>query len=312
MILKQGNLKKQQLEVRGEKSELHPRNKHRGDYPLDAFIVVCPELEKHLILTPDGRKSIRFADPQAVKLLNKALLHFFYKVEWWELMPGALCPPIPGRADYIHYLADLLAKSNSGVIPTGPQVRCLDIGVGANCVYPLVGQAEYGWTFVGSDIDPKSVDWAKHIVSANSHLTSDIEIRLQSNPKNIFKGLIQPTDRFDLTLCNPPFYMSEEEARQTSQRKVSNLKLKGNPALRNFGGQHNELWCEGGEGWFVAETIRQSVEFASQCKWFTTLVSKGSNLKMIEEKLQKAGVAAYQMILMGQGQKISRIVAWRF
>jgi 23S rRNA (adenine1618-N6)-methyltransferase len=32
-------------------------------------------------------------------------------------------------------------------------VRVLDIGVGANCVYPLIGHAEYGWRFLGVDID---------------------------------------------------------------------------------------------------------------------------------------------------------------
>jgi 23S rRNA (adenine1618-N6)-methyltransferase len=51
-----------------------------------------------------------------------------------------LCPPIPAVADYLHYLADLLADGSGGV-PRGIKVRALDVGVGANCIYPLLGHA---------------------------------------------------------------------------------------------------------------------------------------------------------------------------
>jgi 23S rRNA (adenine1618-N6)-methyltransferase len=43
-------------------------------------------------------------------------------------------PSIPGRADYIHYIADLLAESNNGIIPRSWD-QGLDIGIGANCIY---------------------------------------------------------------------------------------------------------------------------------------------------------------------------------
>ncbi|MCP5854081.1 RlmF-related methyltransferase, partial [Klebsiella pneumoniae] len=79
-----------------------------------------------------------------------------------------LCPPIPGRADYIHVAADLLAEDNAGEVPKGAQVRALDIGVGVNCIYPLLGHSDYRWRFLGSDIDPVALASAKAIVQANN------------------------------------------------------------------------------------------------------------------------------------------------
>ena len=76
---------------------------------------------------------------------------------------GYLCPPIPGRVDYIHYLADLLAESNNQEIPRGSGIKALDIGTGASLVYPLTGNSEYGWTFTGVDIDTGAV-FVKQVV----------------------------------------------------------------------------------------------------------------------------------------------------
>jgi 23S rRNA A1618 N6-methylase RlmF len=52
----------------------------------------------------------------------------------------------PGRLDYIHYIADLLQKQQR-YHPKGHTVQGLDIGIGANCIYPIIGNAEYGWSF---------------------------------------------------------------------------------------------------------------------------------------------------------------------
>ena len=164
--------------------------------------------------------------------------------------------------DYLHWAADLLAES-AGQVPTGKGVRVLDIGVGANCIYPLLGCREYGWRFVGSDIDPVSVKAATLLTKSNG-LGNQIECRLQGNANHVFRGIIGPKERFALTLCNPPFHASLEEASKGSERKLRNLgkEVTGTPVL-NFGGQKAELWCEGGEAAFLANMIAQSKEFAS-------------------------------------------------
>ena len=109
-------MRQQKREPPAEKSKLHPRTKHRGRYDFTKLIVGCPELAEFVKPNNYGDESVDFSDPQAVKTLNKALLKFFYDVSFWEIPSNYLCPPIPGRADYIHYVADLLATGNGGEI----------------------------------------------------------------------------------------------------------------------------------------------------------------------------------------------------
>jgi len=296
-----------------EKIELHPRNKHRERYNFNQLIASCPELAPFVSLNPYGDESIDFFNPEAVKILNKALLTHFYKIENWDIPQSYLCPPIPGRADYIHYIADLLGNSNNEEIPKGININCLDIGVGANCVYPIIGSSEYGWSFVGSDIDPVAIASAKTITYSNTSLKEKIKLRLQPNRNEIFKGIILEGEKFDMTLCNPPFHASFAESQMVASRKLSNLKQKKitNPTL-NFGGQNNELWCEGGEEKFVSEIIFQSTQFETSCLWFSSLVSKESNLRGIYNALKSVDASEVKTIPMGQGNKKSRIVAWTF
>lgn len=298
------------------KSGLHPRNRHQAPYDFDALCQRTPELLPFLFVNEHGTRTLDFADPGAVKALNRALLALHYGIQHWDLPPGYLCPPIPGRVDYLHRVADLLAES-AGEVPTGKGVRVLDIGVGANCIYPLLGAREYGWRFVGSDIDPVSVKAAALLVTSNG-LGCQIECRLQPDARQVFRGILGPRERFALTLCNPPFHASLAEASKGTERKLRNLgKMEqakagqGKPVL-NFGGQKAELWCEGGEAAFLATMIAQSREFAGQCLWFSSLVSKKENLPAARKALARAGANEIRVLDMVQGNKTSRVLAWSF
>jgi 23S rRNA (adenine1618-N6)-methyltransferase len=296
-----------------EKTELHPRNLHRERYDFQALIASCPALKPFVKINEFNNEFVDFFNAAAVRMLNKSILIHHYGLEFWEIPPHFLCPPIPGRADYVHYVADLLAVKNGGKIPIGASVRCLDLGVGANCVYPIIGQSAYGWSFVGSEIDPIAVENAQKIVELNPNLTNKIEIRLQTEATDIFQGIIKPAEKFDLTICNPPFHTSSENARSGNIRKNNNLRGKKSkqPNL-NFGGQKNELWCEGGEKGFVETMIAQSEQFATQCFWFSTLISKQSNLDNAQKLLAQTAATDVKMKPMGQGNKTSRILAWTF
>ncbi len=295
------------------KKKLHPRNKHNKLYDFDRLKAVVPELTPFIIKNPSGVDTIDFSKPEAVVLLNKALLMSDYKLTFWELPQDNLCPPIPGRADYIHYIADLLATYNAGVVPTGNSVKILDLGVGANAIYPIIGVAEYGWRFVASDINKESLASAENIVSNNPHLKTMVSLRLQPSSRNILDNIIGEQEQFTAVICNPPFFKSQEDAAKQSARKVKNLANKSVVApTPNFGGQSNELWCEGGELTFITNYIYESRRFGAQVKWFTTLVSDQNHLKSIQRLLHKVGATEMQIIEMEQGNKISRIVAWKF
>jgi 23S rRNA (adenine1618-N6)-methyltransferase len=272
-----------------------------------------PALKDFLFTNEFGVQTLDFADPKAVKALNQSLLSHFYKVDFWDIPAGFLCPPIPGRADYLHYLADLLAQSNAGKLPKPTHIRALDIGTGANLIYPLLGAAIYGWTFVGSELNPIALHAAKSNLDNNPNFQEKIALRLQSNPESIFEGIIQAEEFFDLTLCNPPFHESAQAAQEGSQRKVRNLTGKAVlKAELNFGGQASELWTAGGELGFIRKMILESSRFKNQVFWFTTLVSKSEHLKPIEAWLKNAGVVAQKTVPMAQGNKQSRFVAWTF
>lgn len=295
------------------KTELHPRNKNRERYDLVALLHSNPELANYLKPNKSGEDSVDFSNPVAVKLLNKAILNHYYGIKHWDFPDENLCPPIPGRADYIHYIADLLGESNFGRMPEGNKITCLDIGVGANCIYPVIGVTEYDWSFIGVDSNTDSIASAQQIVNANKSLTDKIKLRLQKNPSYIFRGIINEGEKIDVTICNPPFHASAEDAQQGTQRKVNNLSgKKSKTAGLNFAGVGNELIYEGGEHAFIHANIEESKQNAKNCYWFSTLVSKQSNLKGIYKSLEKLDAHQVKTIPMGTGNKSTRIVAWTF
>ncbi|HCR3976470.1 23S rRNA (adenine(1618)-N(6))-methyltransferase RlmF [Citrobacter koseri] len=291
-----------------QKPGLHPRNRHHHRYDLATLCLVTPELAQFLTRTPAGEQSVDFANPLAVKALNKALLAYFYQVANWDIPEGFLCPPVPGRADYIHHLADLLGET-TGAIPADASV--LDVGTGANCIYPLIGVHEYGWRFTGSEVHAQALASAQTIISGNPGLTRSIRLRRQKDPAAIFNGIIHKNEQYDATLCNPPFHDSAASARAGSERKRRNLGQDKNDAL-NFGGQQQELWCEGGEVAFIKTMIAESQAFGRQVMWFTTLVSRGENLPPLYRALTDVGAVKVVKKEMAQGQKQSRFIAWTF
>ncbi|MEZ9300960.1 23S rRNA (adenine(1618)-N(6))-methyltransferase RlmF [Vibrio splendidus] len=316
---------------------LHPRNQHTGRYDFELLVAALPELKEHLIKNPVGEDTINFSDPLAVKLLNKALLAHHYGVKHWDIPAGYLCPPIPGRADYIHRVADILNSDGQGEPYNHASVKALDIGVGANCIYPIIGATEYKWRWTGTDVDSVSIKTANFIAESNPNLKGKIRARLQADSESIFEGVIKDNERYDVTICNPPFHSSLEEAEKGSQRKLDSLaanrakkagksfkpetnkkpvkldKLtKQDKPTLNFGGQKSELWCPGGEAAFIMKMARESQIFATQVLWFTTLISKKDNVDMVRSELGKLRAKQVKVVEMSQGQKVSRFIAWTF
>lgn len=285
---------------------MHPRNLHIDGYDFHALAATHPGLKRFIRPNPAGKDSIDFADPIAIQVFNRALLKHHYQIEGWSIPDGYLCPAIPGRADYIHHLADLLGR-------TGDEVTVLDIGTGSSAIYPILGRREYGWSFVGTDIDRTALASAQAILDRNPDLGEGIDLRVQVSDKRILDGVIRKTDRFDAVMCNPPFHESEEQVRAATRRKWKNLgKEKADEAMRNFGGRDHELWCVGGEEAFIRRMVRESVAVSGQVEWFTSLVAKKNRLDAILQEIKGLGASDVRVIEMGQGQKTSRFVAWQF
>ena len=280
----------------------HPKNRHQGFYPFEKLILANPALKSFLKKNPKNDLTIDFSNEEAVYELNKSLLMFYYGYSF-DMPKGFLTPPIPGRADYIHVLYDLLEESN-GLKKT---IKVLDIGCGASLIFPLIGYGEYKWHFVGTDINEKALQNAQKIIQLN-HLEDVIELRLQKDKRHIFSGVIPEGESFDITLCNPPFHESAKDAAFSTKRKWKNLGLQGKGL--NFGGSSDELWCEGGELIFITQMIKESKQI--NANWFTCLVSKKENLELLLKTLQDEQATKIKQIDMDIGNKKTRILAWSF
>tara|TARA_R110002051_G_scaffold81751_2_gene145949 strand:+ start:3924 stop:4772 length:849 start_codon:yes stop_codon:yes gene_type:complete len=279
---------------------MHPNNIHQAPYNFSELVKVHPELGDHIKTSRHGGETIDFSNGASVFALNKAILKLNYGLEEWNVPEGYLCPPVPGRVDYLHHLNDLIDKKKA---------KGLDIGTGANTIYPLLGASVFNWNMTGVDIDSNAIAAAKENVAANPKLSKHIEIKHQTVNANIFEGVIEADEHFDFVMCNPPFYSSEKEALQANYQKNRNLGL--DPKNRNFGGQANELWCNGGEALFLKRMVKQSVDFKTQVNWFTALVSQKEHLPKISKQITKLG-ATHKIVNMEQGNKQSRFIAWSF
>ena len=254
-----------------------------------------------------GDFSIDFTNASVVKQLNKTLLNSYYTINW-DLPDSNLCPPIPGRADYIHTIAEFIESKGL----QHEKLCCLDIGTGASLIYPIIGICEYGWNFIASDINKKSIQWAKRIQSTNDPRLKNIDLRQQKNSNYIFRNLLRHTDFVDVVVCNPPFYTSKEEAVQTNLRKVTQLGNEDTTTKFNFSGQSNELWCEGGELHFIAKMIDESQMFKKQIRYCSSLVSKKENLEKLVAILIQKKVSMHEVLTISHGNKKSRVLVWAF
>ncbi|MCL4107840.1 UNVERIFIED_CONTAM: hypothetical protein GTU68_027225 [Idotea baltica] len=228
-----------------------------------------------------------------------------YGIDFWEIPEGYLCPPVPGRADYIHHLGDLFNGKKG--------LRGLDIGTGANLIYPILGVHEYDWSFVATDVAKAAYESANQIVAKNKILKDKVEVRFQPNSNCFFQGIINKDEIYDFSMCNPPFHSSAREAKAANKKKLRSINPKSTRSKNlNFGGQSNELWTTGGEERFIHDMVHESRNYKNSVYWFSTLVSKEDLLQPIFKAFRRAKVTEYKTVEMEQGNKKSRFVAWTY
>lgn len=285
------------------KSKFHARNKNKERYNFEKLVAVNPVLAEFIQPNIHNEDTIDFKNTEAVKALNSSLLKLNYNLQNWHIPAPYLCPPIRERADYIHYIADLLCAQNFGKTPKGAAIKGLDIGVGASLIYPIIGTLEYGWSFIGADTDANALQVANTIIAENEILTNKIECRLQNNPKDFYYGIIGKDEPFDFAICNPPILNSNPEKHE---------KNKSTPPAINLMLEHNKLYYDGGEMRFVKNMVNQSKKFAQSCFLFSTIITKQSTANVIYEILENSQATIIETILLGSGYKASRIVAWSF
>ncbi len=257
-------------------------------------------LAKHLIKKSNEEWTIDFSNPTAVFALNQSILQVHFKISHWTLPAAKLCPPIPSRAQYIYHMAELL---------TNDKAHIMDIGCGANLIYPLLGTALYSWTFEGSDVSESSLAHAQELIDKNQ-LQDRIKLKHQKQPEHILQSVLDSEKYYDAIICNPPFYSNKMAAEQSNQQK--NQQLFQEQKRRNFGGVDHELCFPGGEFQFINNMLYESQSYGKQVGWFSSLVSQSSSLKNLLKLLKKYPIAEHRVLDLHLGNKKSRILAWKY
>lgn len=136
--------------------------------------------------------------------MTKILLKKDFNIDW-DIPENHLCPGITGHINYINELYDIL-KADLG--NENKNLKGIDVGTGASCIYPLLGRSLYNWNFIATDIDPESIENARKIIE-NNNLTNSILCIQRKQEDPLIKDLIDSSIHF--VMCNPPFFNSLEE-----------------------------------------------------------------------------------------------------
>ncbi|RYP53340.1 hypothetical protein DL768_001697 [Monosporascus sp. mg162] len=266
------------------------------------------ERDRELTSLLQGGSRLDFANPLAVMQLTKTLLrlHFGLRV---DLPLDRLCPPVPNRHNYILWLKDLLDSSSpsySQIYEPERPVEGLDIGTGASLIYPLLACAQRpAWTFIATDVDAKSIAYARRNAELNS-----LQSRIRVVGRDIAAPLVPLDDlnieTIDFVMVNPPFYASDSELLDLARQK-------SRPPHSACTGAPIEMVCEGGEVGFVRRIINESLILRRRVQWYTAMLGKQSSLDVLVSLLKENGIDNYAMKTFVQGNKTRRwALGWSF
>ena len=295
--------------------------------------------------TTTGRRNLDFTNPAACRELTRTLLKSDFGINW-DLPDGHLVPPVTNRLNYILWIEDLLNLSHYSSTETEQggrtisAIRGLDIGCGASLIYPLLGAAACGWSFVGIDVTREAIDWANRNLEANPKFREYIKVRkvdMQPEQKIYFNKKNKADDEGSSPSSSivPIDTKGKEEARNVplGQGIISQGIYKGenfafsmcnppffedmrqasaNPATA-FGGTSEESVYPGGEESFVRNMVEDSKIVRNNVYWFSTMVGKKVTLKAVRKWLHAdSDVRVVRTTEFFQGQTSRWGIAWSY
>ncbi|KAK3361217.1 hypothetical protein B0T24DRAFT_642747 [Lasiosphaeria ovina] len=244
---------------------------------------------------------LNFSDAAAFMQLTKTLLKADFGLKI-ELPDDRLCPPVTNRHNYILWLKELM--DTTSYEQPGGKLCGLDVGTGASCIYPLLGAVQRPWNFVATDIDAKSLVYARKNVELNG---LDKQIRVMERKAS--DSLVPLDDisvqSIDFVMMNPPFYESEDELKQSAENKSQppNSACTGAPV---------EMICEGGEVGHVGRMLKESLILRDKVRWYTTMVGKASSLNALVGQLRENNIDNFAVTEFTQGKTRRWALGWSF
>ncbi|KAL3814037.1 hypothetical protein ACJIZ3_015305 [Penstemon smallii] len=339
--------KRKRKSVGERRREIHPRNKY-SDNPPDFGLLASlyPSFEPFVFYSHDGRPKIDWTDFNATRELTRVLLLHDHGLNWW-IPDGQLCPTVPNRSNYIHWIEDLLA---SDVVPCsradGDVAKGFDIGTGANCIYPLLGASLLGWKFVGSDVTDVAMEWANQNVRSNPQISEMIEIRrvdcedndldsqeLQNRQQSNSEGMgssnntendngpssvLQSVSSVKKSYNGPPILLGVVKDGENFDFCMCNppffetMDAAGLNPKTSCGGTPDEMVCSGGEHAFITRIIEDSVKLKATFRWYTSMVGRKLNLNNLVSRLWNVGATIVKTTEFVQGKTSRWGLAWSF
>ncbi|RMX75906.1 hypothetical protein D0869_11201 [Hortaea werneckii] len=188
----------------------------------------------------------------------------------------------------------------------GREVKGLDIGVGASCIYGLLAcKTRPKWLMAGIDIDSHSIKHARVNVESNNLANRIRLVQTDTNDPLIPLQQIQ-CERLDFVMTNPPFYDSMQDMQSSYTNKHA-------PPSAICTGSENEMICPGGDVGFVTRILDESLRLRDRVQWYTAMLGKMSSLQRIVSKLKENGIGNFAVTCLQAGHRTKRwAVAWSF
>lgn len=260
-----------------------------------------PAFAPYVLTTAKGAPTINFKDEAALRSLTSALLERDFSLKL-DLPPDRLCPIVPGRLEYVLWMLEISSY------PSDPQAKefitGIDIGTGASAIYALLASRTLpNVRMVATDIDDHSLSYARRNIDQNS-LADRVALR-KSNPATILfpEEIFANSQRFDFSMCNPPFYASAEEVAESLAAK------EYDPHAVCTGGS-TEMVTEGGEAAFVGRMVAESISLGDRVGWFSSLLGKLSSVIKLVELLQQHHIDNYAIKDVVHGKTKRWLLAW--
>ncbi|KAI7904854.1 uncharacterized protein BX663DRAFT_431029 [Cokeromyces recurvatus] len=267
---------------------MHPRSVFNSEPDFKQLAEEFESFKKYVKIGTNNRGYIDFKDPQAV-----------------DFPIDTLCPAVPNRLNYILWLEDLLDDTLSK--EEKKCIKGIDIGVGASCIYPLLGCiTNPSWSFLGTEINERSIQYANENIKRNN-LETRITIKHNPNANKIFLPSLLEDDvkNYAFCMCNPPFYSSQEEI----ELGLLNKEIEPSSICT---GSNNEMITEGGEFGFVKSMILESVILKKKIRWYTSMIGLKRTIRPLIRVLEDQQIYNYAVTSFTQGKTVRWAIAWSF
>ncbi|KAM0726534.1 RNA N6-adenosine-methyltransferase mettl16 [Formica fusca] len=278
------------------KKYIHPRNKYKKPPDYKQLAVLYPEFRKIAIMDIAGKVRIDFQNKKSLRVLTETLLKHDFDLHV-SIPPDNLNPAITLRMNYVLWIEDLMKHFKLEM----DKIAGIDIGTGAICIYALLLAKIYGCHVIGTEVDKKSMEYAEKCIARNN-LQNLIKV-VTVNSDGIFKDAMEDDKIYDFSMCNPPFFESDDNG----ERIAKVLPPRNAPS-----GNDSELKTTGGEVAFVTRMIDESIDLGNRIKIYTTMIGRKVDLFDLKKLIRSKNIENITWTEFCQGHTTRWGLAWSF